>query len=335
MESNSSVINKPTTEGQRHEKIVEVKNIKKYYPIHGGLFNRTVSVVKALDNVTFDIFKGETLGIVGESGSGKSTLGRVILRLLKPTEGSITFKGRDITNISEKEMSSYRRDMQMIFQDPYGSLNNKATIGDMLIEPMNVHGIFSKNKRKLHAIELLDTVGLAKESMKKYPYEFSGGQRQRIAIARALVIKPELIIADEPVSALDVSLQSQVLNLMKDLQEKFELTYLFISHDLSVVKHMSDRIGVMYLGKIMELAPKRQLYKTPLHPYTQALLSAIPSPSPFIKKEKIILQGDLPSPSNPPSGCVFRTRCSKVHDECERREPELKSIGKSHFVACH
>jgi oligopeptide/dipeptide ABC transporter ATP-binding protein len=321
--------------GPTGDKLVEVKGLKKYFPIKGGILKRTVGNVKAVDDISFDVFKGETLGIVGESGSGKSTLGRTVLRLLDPTEGQILFKGNDISTISSSKMRKFRRDMQMVFQDPYASLNQRMTIGELLTEPMYVHGLHTQIERKKIAMKLLNTVGLPAEAMVKYPHEFSGGQRQRIGIARALSINPQLIIADEPVSALDVSVQSQVLNLMSDLQDEFNLTYLFIAHDLSVVKHISDRVGVMYLGKMMEIAPKKSLYANPMHPYTQALLSAVPVPDPKAKKERIILQGDLPSPSNPPSGCVFRTRCPEAHERCKVDIPSLTHMGDGHYVACH
>jgi oligopeptide/dipeptide ABC transporter ATP-binding protein len=328
---NTAIASDPTT----GEKLVEVKGLKKYFPIKGGILKRTVGNVKAVDDISFDVFKGETLGIVGESGSGKSTLGRTILRLLDPTEGQILFNGNDISTINNSKMRKYRRDMQMVFQDPYASLNQRMTIGELLTEPMYVHGMHTNTERKRIAMKLLETVGLPAEAMAKYPHEFSGGQRQRIGIARALSINPQLIIADEPVSALDVSVQSQVLNLMSDLQDEFNLTYLFIAHDLSVVKHISDRVGVMYLGRMMEISPKKLLYTNPMHPYTQALLSAVPVADPKAKKERIILQGDLPSPSNPPSGCVFRTRCPEAHERCKVDVPALTHMGDGHYVACH
>lgn len=328
--SNTALASKPTT-----EKLVEVKGLRKHFPLTGGILKRTIGQVKAVDDISFDIFKGETLGIVGESGSGKSTLGRTLLRLLNPTEGQILFQGDDISHISNSKMRKYRRDMQMVFQDPYASLNQRMSIGELIVEPMYVHDLHTSRERKLRAMKLLETVGLPAEAMTKYPHEFSGGQRQRIGIARALAINPQLIIADEPVSALDVSVQSQVLNLMSDLQDEFNLTYLFIAHDLSVVKHISDRVGVMYLGKLMEIALKKDLYANPMHPYTQALLSAVPVADPKAKKERIILQGDLPSPSNPPSGCVFRTRCPEAHERCKVDIPAMTHRGNGHYVACH
>ncbi|WP_026674062.1 ABC transporter ATP-binding protein [Alkalihalobacterium bogoriense] len=322
------------TENQK-EKLVEVKNLKKYFPVKGGLLQRTVGYVKAVDDVSFDIYKGETLGIVGESGSGKSTLGRVILRLLDPTEGTITFEGTDISNLRQGKIRPLRKDMQMVFQDPYASLNPRMSVGELIEEPMLVQKTLGKKERKEMVIELLQKVGLGPEARLKYPHEFSGGQRQRIGIARALSTKPKFIIGDEPVSALDVSVQSQVLNIMDDLQDDFDLTYLFIAHDLSVVKHISDRVAVMYLGRIAEIAPKHSLYDKPLHPYTQALISAVPSTDVTKKKEKIKLTGELPSPSNPPTGCSFHTRCPHAHDRCHVERPELTDMGDGHFVACH
>lgn len=323
-------------QGSEVQKIVEIKGLKKYYPIKGGgLVKKTVGHVRAVDDISFDIFKGESFGIVGESGSGKSTLGRTVLRLLEPTAGQILFNGQDISHLSFSKMRTHRRHMQMIFQDPFASLNQRMNVAELLLEPMMIHGLYDPKERKKKAIELLDTVGLPSDSLSKYPHEFSGGQRQRIGIARALAIKPQFIIADEPVSALDVSVQSQVLNLMADLQEEFDLTYLFIAHDLSVVKHFTDRVGVMYLGRMMEIGPKKELYAAPLHPYSQALLSSVPVPNPKVRRERIILQGDLPSPSNPPSGCVFRTRCHKVHERCSLEIPELTPTGNGRYVACH
>lgn len=317
------------------EKLIEVKNLKKYFPVKGGILKRTVGYVKAVDDVTFDIYKGETLGIVGESGSGKSTLGRVILRLLDPTSGDVLFEENDISSISQRKLRPFRRDMQMVFQDPYASLNPRMSIGQLIEEPMIVQKTLGKQERKERVIELLEKVGLTEEAASKYPHEFSGGQRQRIGIARALANNPKFVIGDEPVSALDVSVQSQVLNLMEDLQDEFDLTYLFIAHDLSVVKHISDRVGVMYLGRICELAPKDSLYEQPLHPYTKALLSAVPVADVNVKREKIKLKGELPSPANPPSGCTFHTRCPECFDRCKEERPELMEAAPGHFVACH
>lgn len=319
----------------KEQKLIEVKNLKKYFPIKGGILQRTVGHVKAVDDISFDIYKGETLGIVGESGSGKSTMGRVLLRLLDPTEGQVIFEGKDISQLSNRKIRPLRKDMQMVFQDPYASLNPRMSVGELIEEPMIVQNVLSKVERKEKVVELLEKVGLAPEARAKYPHEFSGGQRQRIGIARSLSTRPKFIIGDEPVSALDVSVQSQVLNLMEDLQDEFDLTYLFIAHDLSVVKHISDRVAVMYLGRIAELAPKKSLYENPLHPYTQALISAVPSTNVLNKKEKIKLSGDLPSPSNPPRGCSFHTRCPKAHERCSIERPELIDVGQEHYVACH
>ncbi|MBO8156335.1 MAG: dipeptide ABC transporter ATP-binding protein [Bacillaceae bacterium] len=315
--------------------IVKVENLKKYFPIKGGILKRTIGHVKAVDDVSFEIKKGETLGVVGESGSGKSTLGRMILRLLEPTEGKIVFEDQDITHLSNRKMRSLRKDMQIVFQDPFASLNSKMSIREIIEEPLLVQTSMSKKERQEKVVSLLEKVGLQPDDRVKYPHEFSGGQRQRISIARALAINPKFIIGDEPVSALDVSIQAQVLNLMKDLQDEFDLTYLFISHDLSVVRHISDRVAVMYLGRIVELASKKEIYENPLHPYTQALLSSIPTTDIDRKKEKITLSGDLPSPSNPPSGCAFRTRCPLVHERCAEERPEFNDMGEGHFVACH
>lgn len=315
--------------------LLKVENLKKYFPIKSGIFNKTVGHVKAVDDISFSIRQGETFGIVGESGSGKTTLGRTILRLLDPTEGQIIFNGKDMSQLKQAELRRTRKDMQMVFQDPYSSLNPRMRVEELIEEPMIIHSDDSHEVRKKRVKKLLDTVGLPSDAAKKYPHEFSGGQRQRIGIARALAINPKLIIADEPVSALDVSVQSQVLNLLSDLQEEFNLTYLFIAHDLSVVKHISDRIGVMYLGKMMELGPKDSLYEKPLHPYTEALFSAIPIPDPDLKKERIILEGDIPSPSNPPTGCVFRTRCPYAFDKCSIETPVQRESENGHLVACH
>ncbi|MGG0736853.1 dipeptide ABC transporter ATP-binding protein [Niallia taxi] len=315
--------------------ILQAKNIKKYFPIKGGVLKHTVGHVKAVDDISLDVIRGETLGLVGESGSGKSTLGRVILRLLDPTEGSIQFEDQDITTLNNRKMRPIRKDMQIVFQDPFASLNGKMSVQELIEEPLLVQTKLNRREREEKAISLLEKVGLRADARSKYPHEFSGGQRQRISIARALALNPKFIVCDEPVSALDVSIQAQVLNLMADLQEEFNLTYLFIAHDLSVVKHISDRVAVMYLGRIAELAPKQGLYETPLHPYTQALLSAVPTTDVTKKREKIILKGDLPSPSNPPSGCAFRTRCPKAHERCAIVRPDLTEVSEGHFVACH
>ncbi|WP_435873951.1 ABC transporter ATP-binding protein [Rossellomorea vietnamensis] len=321
--------------GTDQEYILEAINIKKYFPIKGGVLKKTIGHVKAVDDVSLSIKRGETLGVVGESGSGKSTLGRVILRLLQQTEGKIIFEDNDISALGTRKLRPYRRDMQIVFQDPFASLNPKMSVEELIEEPLIVQTSLKKKERKDKIISLLQKVGLRSEDRLKYPHEFSGGQRQRISIARALALNPKFIICDEPVSALDVSIQAQVLNLMADLQEEFGLTYLFIAHDLSVVKHISDRIAVMYLGRIAEIAPKKNLYDQPLHPYTQALLSSVPSIEKRKNREKIILTGDLPSPSNPPSGCAFRTRCPKAHERCAVDRPELIDAGGGHHVACH
>ncbi|WP_062354817.1 ABC transporter ATP-binding protein [Bacillus kwashiorkori] len=316
------------------DKLLEVRNLKTYYPIKGGFFRRTIGQVKAVDDISFEIKKGETLGLVGESGCGKSTAGRTILRLLNATSGQIIFDGKDITNVRGKELRQARKDFQMVFQDPYASLNPMQMIGDVISEPFKNFGYKNKKEIKEEVMNLLNRVGLPEDAYYKYAHEFSGGQRQRIGIARALALKPKLIVADEPVSALDVSVQSQVLNLLKELQSDFDLTYLFIAHNLSVVKHMSDRIGVMYLGNLVELADKNAIYDEPLHPYTQALISAIPEPDPKRKRERIVLTGDLPSPANPPTGCPFHTRCPVAKPECSEVKPTFKEVKPGHKVAC-
>ncbi|GBF10065.1 ABC transporter ATP-binding protein [Tepidibacillus sp. HK-1] len=316
--------------------LLEVKNLKKYFPVKSNfLFSKNKEFVKAVDGISFNIYEGETFGLVGESGSGKSTTGRMLLRLIEPTEGEIWFQGKNLTQLSDEEIRLMRREMQMIFQDPYASLNPRMTVGEIIAEPLTIFESLSKKEKEKRVGELLELVGLNHYHSKRYPHEFSGGQRQRIGIARALAINPKLVIGDEPVSALDVSIQSQVLNLMKDLQERLNLTYLFIAHDLSVVEFISDRIGVMYLGKIVELADKNRLFANPLHPYTKALLSAVPIPDPTIKRERIILEGDIPSPANPPSGCTFHTRCPLVMDICKQEIPIWKEIESEHFVACN
>lgn len=319
------------------EPILEVQNLKKYFPVKGGglLGGKVTNYVRAVDNISFRVYKGESFGIVGESGCGKSTMGRMLLRLLQPTEGKVFFEGKDLASISEKEMRELRKDIQIVFQDPFASLNPRMKIREIIEEPIiNFNLAKSKEQTRQNVIQILEQVGITKEQMERYPHEFSGGQRQRIGIARALASKPKLIIADEPVSALDVSIQSQVLNLLKNLQKKYGFTYIFISHDLSVVKHFCDRIGVMYLGKLVEIADKKDLYAEPFHPYSEALLSAIPKPNPKIKKRRSILEGDVPSPSNPPKGCPFHPRCPRVMDICSEIKPHLVSI-ENRSVACH
>lgn len=317
------------------EKLLQVKNLKKYFPIQSGILNRVTGSVKAVDDISFDICKGETLGLVGESGCGKSTTGRMIVNLLEPTEGQILFQGEDIFKASRKRKRELRKDIQIIFQDPYASLNPRMTIGDIIAEPIRINNIVKKEDINKRVEYLLDCVGLASYYKNRYPHEFSGGQRQRAGIARALAVNPKLIVCDEPVSALDVSIQAQVLNILDDLQKEFDLTYLFIAHGLNVVKHVSNRVGVMYLGKIVEITDDEELYNYPMHPYTQALLSAIPIPDPKIKKERIILSGDVPSPINLPPGCRFHTRCFKCMDICKKEEPHMTEVKEGHFIACH
>lgn len=316
--------------------LLRVENLKKYFPIKGGVLgNKTTQHVKAVDGITFDVKKGETFGIVGESGCGKSTAGRTIMRMMEPTGGKVIFQGQDITNIGKDEMRKLRKDIQIVFQDPYASLNPRMRVYKIIEEPLINFGVTDKAERHKRVLEVADQVGLSQAQLTRLPHEFSGGQRQRIGIARALISKPKLIIADEPVSALDVSIQSQVLNLMKDLQKEFGLTYIFISHDLSVIKHFCDRIGVMYLGKMVEISEKNKLYDDPLHPYAKALLSALPSPHPLRKKDRIILRGDVPSPANPPSGCTFHPRCSSCMEMCKTIEPKLQLMEEKHLVSCH
>ena len=315
--------------------VLEVKNLKKHFPIKGGVFKTTQGYVKAVDGISFSIKENETFSIVGESGCGKSTAGRTILRLLEPTEGEVWFNGENLYDIKKRAFRKKRKDFQLIFQDPYSSLNPRMTVQELLVEPLLTHDLCSKKEAIEKAKEMVDRVGLSEKHLSRFPHEFIGGQRQRISIARALIVHPKLVILDEAVSALDVSVQSQILNLLIDLQEEFELTYIFISHDLNVVKHLSDRVGVMYLGQMMELAKTDDLYKEPLHPYTKALLSAIPNLSTTEKKERIILQGDVPDPSNPPSGCPFRLRCPAAHDRCVTENPVFQEVKNDHWVACH
>jgi len=317
------------------ESLLRAENIFKKFPIYGGLFSKEVAAVKAVQNVSFEIKKGETLGLVGESGCGKSTLGRSLIRLIEPTSGKIFFKNQDITHISGNELRELRKKMQIIFQDPYASLNPRMTVGAILEEPLIIHNLFASAKDRADRVnELINLVGLRPENLTRYPHEFSGGQRQRIGIARALAVSPELIICDEPVSALDVSIQAQVINLLMDLQQKLGLTYVFIAHDLKVVEHVSHRVAVMYLGQIVEIADADELYKNPQHPYTKALLSAIPVPDPKPRPERIILTGDVPSPLNPPSGCYFNPRCPIATDICKKEAPQLKEFSNQHFVSC-
>ena len=315
--------------------VLDVVNLKKHFPVKKGILRRTVGQVYAVDDVTFTIGEGETLGLVGESGCGKSTVARTVLRLIEPTDGSIRLDGHDVTRLGKSEMRPYRRQMQIIFQDPFSSLNPRMSAGDIVGEPLQVHDIaHGKEKERLTA-EIFDQVGLRRSQMKSFPHEFSGGQRQRISIARALSLNPKLIVADEPVSALDVSIQAQVINLMMDLQREKRLSYLFIAHDLAVVEHISHRIAVMYLGKIVEYADKQTLFTKPQHPYTEALLSAVPVPNPKLKRERRLLQGDVPSPINPPPGCAFHTRCPYAFDRCKTEKPVLKESAPGHGVACH
>jgi oligopeptide transport system ATP-binding protein len=319
--------------------LISVKNLVKRFPIKGGILSREVAAVKAVSDVSFDIQRGETLGLVGESGCGKSTLGRCILRLIEPTSGQVVFDGQDVTQLGPAELRRLRRRMQIIFQDPYASLNPRMTVEDILGEPLDIHALVKSRADRTARIEkLLDLCGLRRESMTRYPHEFSGGQRQRICIARALAVEPDFIVCDEPVSALDVSIQAQIVNLMMDLQAELKLTYLFIAHDLKVVEHISNRVAVMYLGKVVEMAPAEELYARPKHPYTKALLSAIPMPDPDRRRDRIILRGDVPSPINPPSGCYFHPRCPMAKDNCRVDYPELRhpqNAGSEHRAACH
>jgi len=330
-----SVADNVATSPVASENLLEVTDLKKYFPITGGVLSRVVAYVRAVDGVSFNVKHGETFGLVGESGCGKSTTGRAILRLQEPTGGSVVFNGQDITHLRKNEMRNLRREMQIIFQDPYGSLNPRMSVGQIIREPLDIHGIGNSHERDERVKELLNVVGLASYHTRRYPHEFSGGQRQRIGIARALALSPKLIVADEPVSALDVSIQSQILNLMEELQAQFGLTYVFIAHGLNVIRHISTRVGVMYLGVMMEMGDVADIYRRPVHPYTEALFSAIPIPNPAMRRERIILSGDVPSPVNPPSGCRFHTRCPIAEEICSQEIPPLKDIGGGHMVACH
>ena len=314
--------------------LIEIHNLKKYFPIRGGLFNKKIGDVKAVEKINFTIKKGDVLGLVGESGSGKTTLGRSILRLIEPSEGKIIFENIDITSLPDKEMRKFRKDMQIIFQDPFASLDPRKRVLNIIGQGLKIHTNLKKNEIKETVLNLLEQVDLQAEHLTRYPHEFSGGQRQRIGIARAIALKPKFIVADEPVSALDVSIQAQILNLLLDLKEQYLLTMLFISHDLSVVKYVADKVMVMYLGKVVEIADADKLYSSPLHPYTISLLEITPTINPKHKRSRNILKGDIPSPINPPSGCVFRTRCPIADSECSKIIPELKELESNHFVAC-
>ena len=324
-----------TAPGRAETSVLEVTGLKKHFPVKKGLLSRGGGKVYAVDGVSFHIDRGETLGLVGESGCGKSTVGRTVLRLLDPTEGSIKLAGRDVTHLSKAEMRSVRREMQIIFQDPYSSLNPRMSAGDIVSEMLYVHGIGDRAERKRQVAELFERVGLRRAQMESFPHEFSGGQRQRIGIARALALNPKVIIGDEPVSALDVSIQAQVINLLMDLQRDFQLSYLFIAHDLAVVEHISHRIAVMYLGRFVEYTDKKTLFTNPQHPYTEALLAAVPVPNPSLKRKKLVLEGDVPSPINPPSGCHFHTRCPYAEARCKVETPVLRELAPGHHVACH
>ncbi len=317
------------------EPIIRLENIKKYFPIRGGVFSRVVGHVKAVDDVSFSIEKGETLGLVGESGCGKSTLGRTILKLLDPTGGSVYYKDHSIFETDKEQLRRLRRELQMIFQDPYSSLNPRLNVGEIIGESIEFHGMASGKEKQEKVEYMLETCGLSPHHHRRYPHEFSGGQRQRIGIARALSLNPEFVVADEPISSLDVSIQAQIINLMEDLQEQFGLTYLFISHDLSMVRYIADHVAVMYLGKVVEVCDKEELYDNPLHPYTQALLSAVPVMDPDLKSNRIILSGDVPSPANPPPGCNFNPRCRYAEERCCSEEPELREVTAGHRVSCH
>jgi oligopeptide transport system ATP-binding protein len=326
----------PTASANEGTTLLSVKDLRKHFAVRGGILSRVVDKVHAVDGVSFDIAAGETLGLVGESGCGKSTTGRCILRLIEPSSGEVFFQGADVTKMNHGALQALRRDMQIIFQDPYASLNPRLTVGAIIGEALTIHNLAaSRQALEDRVVQLLETVGLQPDHMRRFPHEFSGGQRQRIGIARALAVEPKLLICDEPVSALDVSIQAQVINLLEDLQEQFGLTYLFIAHDLSVVEHISTRIAVMYLGRVVEIAPARDLYDTPLHPYSEALLSAVPIPDPTVKRKRIMLEGDVPNPIRPPSGCHFHTRCPIAKPDCSQRAPVLEEKRPGHWAACH
>lgn len=324
----------PNNRSEQSRPLIQVENLVKYFPVRGGLLQRTVAQVQAVDRVSFEVREGETLGLVGESGCGKTTVGRSMLRLIEPTSGRVRFDGIDVLKLRGRDLKAMRRNMQIIFQDPYASLDPRLPVGESIAEGLRIHRVGRRQEQETVVLDTLRKVGLEEYHSRRYPHEFSGGQRQRIGIARALALRPKFIVADEPVSALDVSIQSQVLNILKDLQREFNLTYLFIAHNLSVVEHISDRVAVMYLGKLVEVADRDELYRMPLHPYTQALMSAIPVPDPTIRRERIILQGDVPSPLNPPTGCRFHPRCPVAMSGCSLEEPPLLEVRPGHHVAC-
>ena len=332
--ADATVDKRQGTERSEAGNLLEIRNLQKYFPIRGGILSRVVANVKAVEDVSFTIKPGEVVGLVGESGSGKTTAGRSILRLIEPTDGEVIFNGTDVTKLSKSQMREFRKEMQIIFQDPFASLNPRMTVGDIIGEALTIHNLAKGREKEERVSDLLERVGLSPSHMRRYPHEFSGGQRQRIGIARALAVDPEFIVADEPVSALDVSIQAQVVNLLQDLKEELGLTLLFIAHDLAVVEYISDKVIVMYLGRVMEIAPSKELYANPVHPYTEALLSAVPIPDPTVNRERVILQGDIPSPINPPSGCVFRTRCPIAIDDCKHVVPPLEEVTPGHFKAC-